>query len=117
MASTILDIHVSLSTLSELITPHTSPNVRSFIQDHWYPEVNRRSRNELQQLTSFASTVFDSTGAAGLIQSISMLSQGHIVAGVFGILATAGWTIQGVGNAWYYRQVRFDRSFFSFAIE
>lgn len=48
-----------------------------------------------------------STGAAGFIQSISMFAQGHIVAGVFGIIATAGWTIQGVGNLWYYRQVRF----------
>lgn len=36
-----------------------------------------------------------------------MFAQGHIVAGVFGIIATAGWTIQGLGNLWYYRQVRF----------
>lgn len=49
----------------------------------------------------------NSTGAAGFIQSISMFAQGHIVAGVFGIIATAGWTIQGLGNLWYYRQVRF----------
>jgi len=46
-----------------------------------------------------------STGAAGFIQSISMFAQGHIVAGVFGIIATAGWTIQGLGNLWYYRQI------------
>ena len=46
-----------------------------------------------------------STGSAGLIQTIQMFSQGHLVAGILGTIATAGWTLQGVGNAFYYRQV------------
>ena len=52
-------------------------------------------------LTSFIY----STGSAGLIQSIAALSKGSIVAGVLGCVATAGWTIQGLGNAYYYRQI------------
>ena len=36
---------------------------------------------------------------------IQMYSQGHIVAGILGTIATAGWTVQGIGNAFYYRQV------------
>ncbi|KAG6376351.1 scamp family-domain-containing protein [Boletus reticuloceps] len=46
-----------------------------------------------------------STGSAGLIQTIQMFSQGHLVAGILGAFATAGWTLQGVGSAFYYRQV------------
>lgn len=46
-----------------------------------------------------------STGSAGLIQTIGMFSQGHIVAGVLGTIASTGWALQGVGNAIYYRMV------------
>lgn len=46
-----------------------------------------------------------STGSAGLIQTVGMFSQGHIVAGVLGTVASTGWTIQGLGNAFYYRMV------------
>jgi hypothetical protein len=46
-----------------------------------------------------------STGSAGLIQTVGMFSQGHIVAGVLGAVASAGWTLQGLGNAFYYRMV------------
>ncbi|KAF8328890.1 scamp family-domain-containing protein [Cantharellus anzutake] len=45
-----------------------------------------------------------STGSAGIIQTISMLSRKHIVAGVLGIVASVGWTLQGVGNLICYRQ-------------
>lgn len=46
-----------------------------------------------------------STGSAGLIQTIQMFSQGHWAAGILGAIATIGWSLQGVGNAFYYRQV------------
>ncbi|KAB5596524.1 hypothetical protein CTheo_161 [Ceratobasidium theobromae] len=46
-----------------------------------------------------------STGSAGLINTISAFSRGAIVVGVLGIIATVGWVLQGVGNAWYYRQI------------
>jgi len=46
-----------------------------------------------------------STGSAGLIQTIQMFSQKHIVAAIFGTIATVGWTIQGLGNAFYFRQI------------
>ena len=46
-----------------------------------------------------------STGSAGLIQTIQMFSSGHWAAGILGAIATAGWTLQGIGNAFYYRQV------------
>jgi hypothetical protein len=36
-----------------------------------------------------------------------MFSQKKIVAGILGTIATVGWTVQGVGNAFYYRQVSF----------
>jgi len=46
-----------------------------------------------------------STGSAGLIQTIQMFARKAIVAGVLGTVATVGWTLQGVGNAFYYRQI------------
>ncbi|KAI0322210.1 scamp family-domain-containing protein [Amylostereum chailletii] len=46
-----------------------------------------------------------STGSAGLIQTISRFSKGSLVAGILGIIATVGWTIQGLGNLYYYRLI------------
>jgi len=46
-----------------------------------------------------------STGSAGIIQTIRIFSSGHWVAGIFCIIATVGWTIQGAGNGWYYHQI------------
>ncbi|KAG2357685.1 scamp-domain-containing protein [Suillus spraguei] len=46
-----------------------------------------------------------STGSAGLIQMIQMYAQGHWAAGILGTIATVGWTVQGLGNAFYYRQI------------
>ncbi|KAJ7905561.1 scamp-domain-containing protein [Mycena olivaceomarginata] len=46
-----------------------------------------------------------STGSAGLIQMIQMYAQHHWLAAVFCTVATVGWTVQGVGNAFYYRQI------------
>jgi hypothetical protein len=46
-----------------------------------------------------------STGSAGLINTISMFARKAFVAGVLGIVATVGWTLQGVGNAFYFRKI------------
>ena len=46
-----------------------------------------------------------STGSAGIIQTIQRFSHGAIVAGILGVIATVGWAVQGLGNAFYYRQV------------
>jgi hypothetical protein len=49
---------------------------------------------------------FLSTGSAGLIQTIRLFAQHHWVPAIIGTIATVGWTIQGLGNAFYYRSVR-----------
>lgn len=41
-----------------------------------------------------------------MITMIKMFIEGHIVAGVFVALSTVAWAVQGLGNAFYYRQVR-----------
>ncbi|KAN0059829.1 hypothetical protein ACQY0O_008403 [Thecaphora frezii] len=46
-----------------------------------------------------------STGSAGLLNTIQCFTNGRIVAGVFGALATAGFALQGLGNLWYYRLI------------
>jgi len=46
-----------------------------------------------------------STGAAGLIRTIQMFVGHHWAAAILGLIATVGWTIQGLGNAFYYRQI------------
>ncbi|CAG8718281.1 5596_t:CDS:1, partial [Acaulospora colombiana] len=46
------------------------------------------------------------TGTAGLILTIIAFKHGHIVAGVFCVIALVGWVIQTVGNAFYYHKVR-----------
>jgi len=45
------------------------------------------------------------TGSAGLIQTIRLFTDHTWVAAVLGLIATIGWTVQGVGNAYYYRQI------------
>ncbi|KAJ7097873.1 scamp family-domain-containing protein [Mycena belliarum] len=46
-----------------------------------------------------------STGSAGLIQMIQMYAQHHWLSAVFCTIATVGWTVQGLGLAFYYRQI------------
>lgn len=46
-----------------------------------------------------------STGSAGIIQTIRIFNSGHWVAGIFCIIASVGWIVQGAGNGWYYRQI------------
>ncbi|KAF8964054.1 scamp family-domain-containing protein [Flammula alnicola] len=45
------------------------------------------------------------TGSAGLIQTIRLFSDHHWVAAVFALITTIGWTVQGVGNAYFYREI------------
>jgi len=45
-----------------------------------------------------------STGSAGLIQSISMFHK-SLVAAILGIVATTLWVVQGLGHAFYLRQI------------
>lgn len=46
-----------------------------------------------------------STGSAGLIQTIRLFINHTWVAAIFCTIATVGWTIQGLGNAYYYRLI------------
>lgn len=46
-----------------------------------------------------------SSGSAGLINLISRFTGGHIVAGVFCALATAGWAMEGLAFLWMYKNV------------
>lgn len=50
------------------------------------------------------ATRLSATGSAGLINTISMMSQGHILAGVFGIVSTVGWAFQAFGGAFLYKR-------------
>lgn len=58
-----------------------------------------------------------STGSAGLINTIAMFSQKHIVAAVFGLLTSIGWILQFVGGGilyqrvWHYKNGNADISF------
>ena len=45
------------------------------------------------------------TGSAGLINTISMFGQSHIVAAVFGLLASIGWILQVAGGGLLYKKV------------
>ncbi|WWC90432.1 uncharacterized protein L201_005367 [Kwoniella dendrophila CBS 6074] len=46
-----------------------------------------------------------STGSAGLINTIGMFTQGHILAAVFGIISTVGWAFQVLGGGFLYKRV------------
>ncbi|KAK4686601.1 secretory carrier-associated membrane protein, partial [Tremellales sp. Uapishka_1] len=46
-----------------------------------------------------------STGSAGLINTISMFSQAHILAGVFGVISSVGWILQAAGGGLLYKRV------------
>lgn len=54
---------------------------------------------------TYAFIGIPSSGCAGLINLISRFATGHIVAGVFCILATIGWALQGLSSLWMYKQV------------
>ncbi|WVQ79997.1 hypothetical protein IAT38_002098 [Cryptococcus sp. DSM 104549] len=46
-----------------------------------------------------------STGSAGLINTIAMFSQGHILAAVFGTICSVGWAFQFLGGGFLYKRV------------
>ncbi|KAI0054137.1 scamp-domain-containing protein [Auriscalpium vulgare] len=46
-----------------------------------------------------------STGSAGVIQTVRMYARGSLAAGILCTLATVGWGLQGLGNAFYYKQI------------
>ncbi|KAI0748152.1 scamp-domain-containing protein [Daedaleopsis nitida] len=46
-----------------------------------------------------------STGSAGLIQTIQAFSKPSLPSAIIGTVATVGWVVQGVGLAYYYRQI------------
>ena len=46
-----------------------------------------------------------SSGSAGLINLISRFATGHILAGVFCVLSTVGWALQGLAVLWMYKNV------------
>ncbi|KAJ2982658.1 hypothetical protein NUW54_g10721 [Trametes sanguinea] len=46
-----------------------------------------------------------STGSAGLIQTIQAFTKPSLPAAIVGTVATVGWVVQGVGLAYYYRQI------------
>ena len=46
-----------------------------------------------------------SSGSGGLINLISRFASGSIVAGVFCILATVGWALEGLASLWMYKNV------------
>ena len=93
MAPTVLHLHVR----------HTQQRVDFTLtlpQDPWYPEVNSLSGTALQ-----ISHNVHSTGSAGLIQTIQAYSKPSLASAIVGTVATVGWVVQGVGLAFYYRQV------------
>lgn len=46
-----------------------------------------------------------STGSAGLINTIDAFGKGSILAGVFGVIASAGWVAQGLINLLLLKKV------------
>jgi hypothetical protein len=74
------------------------------MQATWYPKVV--SWHHYVRWLAF-DRVYVSTGSAGIIQTIQRFSHRALVAGILGIIATVGWAVQGLGNAFYYRQVVF----------
>lgn len=101
------------TTVRYLAVPSGATDISPDLYFFFGGEVDRRpsasynnSRTGFHLLFSLYMIIgIPSTGSAGLINTISAFSRGAIVVGVLGIIATVGWVLQGVGNAWYYRQV------------
>lgn len=45
------------------------------------------------------------TGSAALLSTINSFNEHKLVAGILGIIVTIGFTLQGLGNLWYYKQI------------
>ena len=89
-----------------LVSLLTLPNLAT--QDHWNSGVctQRRYGVDIRGRRLPYSRFWCSTGSAGLIQTISLFAHHTWGAAVVGLLATIGWVVQGVGNMYFYRQVR-----------
>ncbi|GLB34902.1 putative SCAMP family protein [Lyophyllum shimeji] len=46
-----------------------------------------------------------STGAAGIIRTVQMFVKHYWAAAVLSLVASIGWLTQGIGNAYYYREI------------
>ena len=49
--------------------------------------------------------ILAATGSAGLINTIGMFTQGHILAAIFGTISTVGWAFQVLGGGFLYKRV------------
>jgi hypothetical protein len=67
------------------------------------PYIETASLIHLQ--TPFSFHGLTATGSAGLINTISMLSQSHVLSGVFGVITSVGWAVQTVFGGWLYKRV------------
>ncbi|KAJ9109180.1 hypothetical protein QFC21_000509 [Naganishia friedmannii] len=89
--------------------PPFFPLIRHQLSD--LPDANQRTMKALyvQWLALIATlireAVMEATGSAGLINTISMLSQGHIAAGVLGVISSVGWAFQTFAGGWLYKTV------------
>ncbi|KAG6866963.1 hypothetical protein C0991_003879 [Blastosporella zonata] len=77
------------------------PIYNGYMKDHWRPKVCP-SPSPREKIVLIAPL---STGAAGLIRTIQMFVKHYWAAAVLGLVATVGWIIQGLGNAYYYREI------------
>jgi hypothetical protein len=75
------------------------------MQATWHSEVIPCLVSTIYRLSLILDLHSTSTGSAGIIQTAQRFSHGAIVAGILGIVASVGWAVQGLGNAFYYRQV------------
>lgn len=73
-------------------------------QDTWHSQVGYYLH--LPHFGHCLPTRLNSTGSAGIISTIKMYIDGHLAAGILGTIATVGWSLQGVGNGFYFFQVR-----------
>ena len=83
------------------VTSCPFPSLTPPLQDHRCSEVRF---HVAAHIGHGAHTAPKSTGSAGLINTISMFARKAFVAASLGIVATVGWTIQGLGTAFYFRQ-------------
>ncbi|KAL8278455.1 hypothetical protein RQP46_009145 [Phenoliferia psychrophenolica] len=54
---------------------------------------------------TYAFIGIPSSGSSGLINLISRFATGHILSGVFCILSTVGWALEGLAILWMYKNV------------
>lgn len=60
--------------------------------------------------SAYAIIGYPSSGCGGIWSVVHAFSNKKILAGVFAVISTAGFSVQGLGNLWYYRVVRVSYS-------